>query len=282
MSLTTRCGWVLAAALVGSMGIDAQKGPALPDLRRAAADYVLRYAQQLSAVAAEEDSLQLNTSAQEFTPRHLRSDVVLVGLDDGFVAGFRDVFEENGAAAAQRQVRPLTRFRMPPTAALLAQARALSVESRRRYISPALGLLDEPTLPLQCLARKNQARFTFTLESVSTMDGSQVAVLRFEEQGTPRLIPSPDNTPVSGRLWIDVVSGAVTRTELVLRGTDFEYRTTVTYKMDPTLRLWLPVGMQQRVDLVTRLNSDDITNSLIARQSFEARTTYSAFRFLRE
>jgi hypothetical protein len=112
------------------------------------------------------------------------------------------------------------------------------------------------------------------------MDGAQVAVLTFEERSTPRVVPSPDNTPVSGRFWTDVVSGAVTRTEVVLRGTDFDYRTTVTYKIQPKLRMRLPVGMQRRVDIVRRLDFDDMLNSHIAPQSFEARATYSKFRFL--
>ena len=96
---------------------------------------------------------------------------------------------------------------MPPTAASLDQARVLSAESRRHYISPALGLLDEPTLPLQFLGQQNQVRFTVTLDSVSTMDGAQVAVLTFEERTTPRVIPSPDNTPVSGRFRMPGLPG---------------------------------------------------------------------------
>jgi len=156
---------------------------------------------------AGEEYRQLVTSAEPLTPRYLRSDIVLVCLDDGSVAGFRHVFEENGSAVRDRQDRPLTSFRMPSTAASLDQARVLSAESRRHYLSPALGLLDEPTLPLQFLLQQNQDRFTVTLDSVSTMDGAQVAVLTFEERMTPRVIPSPDSTPVSGRFRMPGLPG---------------------------------------------------------------------------
>ena len=45
MSLRVRlwCACALTAVAFGSMGIHAQKGPALADLRRAAADYVAEY-----------------------------------------------------------------------------------------------------------------------------------------------------------------------------------------------------------------------------------------------
>ena len=286
MSLRVRlwCACALTAVAFGSMGIHAQKGPALADLRRAAADCVAKYSRQLSAVVAEEEYLQLDNSAgRVIATRRLRSDFVLVGLDDGAVAGFRDAFESNGSALRERQDRLLALFRIPSAAASLEQARGLSVESVRHYISPGLSLLDEPTLPLEFLRQKNQERSAFTLDSVGTMDGSQVAILKFEERSTPRFIPSPGSTPVSGRFRVEVPSGTVRRTELILTGKGFHFRTTVNYQTEPTLGLWLPLDMYQQVDIssVVGVMSDFNTgggSDLPVRQSFEARAKYSKFQ----
>ncbi|MCX6543206.1 MAG: hypothetical protein NTV05_02190 [Acidobacteria bacterium] len=265
------------------MGIHAQRGPALPDLRRAAADYLVKYAQQLSAVAAEEECLQLDTSAVRMTATSsLRSEFVLVGLADGAVAGFRDVFELDGGALRERGGSLLTLFRTPPTAASLERARELTTESARHYISPDLRWLDEPTLALEFLRQKNQERSTFTLDGVRKMDGSQVAILKFKERSTPRLIPSPDNAPVSGSFWIEVVSGAVRRTELILSGRTFDFRVTVNYAAEPKLGLWLPADMHQRIDIsgVDSGGSSQLGGnfSYPARRSFETRAKYSKFR----
>ena len=277
------CACTLTAVAFGSLCLHAQKGPALADLLRAAADYLVKYAQQLSSVVAEEEYQQRDTSAaREIATRLLRSEYVLVGLDDGAVAGFRDVFESDGSALRERTDRLLTLFRIPPTAASLERAQKVSDESVRHYLSPDLIWLDEPTLPLEFLRQKYQERSTFTFNGVRTLDGSQVAIVRFKERSTPRFIQSPGNAPVSGSYWVDVVSGAVRRTELILGGKNFDFRVTVNYAIEPKLGLWLPVDMYQRIDIsgVDSGGSSELGGSFSypARRSLEAHATYSKFR----
>jgi len=271
------------AVVFASVGTRAQKGPALPDVLQGAADYLVKYAQQVSVIEAEEQYNQHDTSSGRLSgSRRLTSDFVLAGLDGGAVAAFRDTFEMDGSSLRERQGRLLGFFRTRPDSSALEQARALSAESVRHYISPNLRVLDEPTLALQFLRKQNQERLTFKLDGVRTMDGSQVAILRFSEQGPERVIRSPENVPVTGRLWIETATGAVRQTELSLDGKTFNLRATVKYAVDRKLGFWLPVEMVLQCD-VRGAGSGGISNmgaggNLGVRQSFEARVTYSKFR----
>lgn len=285
--MTPRSGlWsVLVLTAIGAAHVNApaQKGPALSDVLLAAADYVVKYAEQLSVVVGEEQYTQHDTSSGQVSgSRRIKSDFALVGLPGGLVASFRDAFELDATALRERQERIAGLFRTPPTDTSLEQARELSAESVRHYISPNLRVLDQPTVPLEFVRKENQPRFAFKMDSVKTIDGSQVAIVRFTEQGTERFIQSPTNTPVTGRLFIDASTGAIRQTELTFSGKDFNLRATVKYGADPSLGLWLPVEMFQQSDIRNPGNGG-ISNmgaggGLGQRESLEARANYSKFR----
>jgi hypothetical protein len=277
--------WVpLALTAVGlaSLGVYAQKAPAVPDVLRAAADYLVQYSQRLSAIAAEEDYTQYDVSSGQMSvPRRLSADVVMIGLGDGGVVGFRDVFAIDSNPVRPREDRLLTLFRTPPSSPL-QQARQLSDDSVRYYLNRNISALDQPTIALAFLRRENQERCTFKLESVKTMSGAQVAILKFTERSTPRIVPTPGDGPAVGRFWIDVASGTIRQTELGITTKTFNVLATVKYATEPKLELWLPVEMSQHNE-VTGPGSGAPGNmgaggDYSTHQAVEARANYAKFR----
>lgn len=275
--------FLLALTAVGSasIGIHAQKASA-PDVLQAAADYLVQYSQKLSVVTAEEEYTQYETSSGQMgTPVRLSADVVLVGLGNGGTATFRDVFAIDSKPVRPRDGRLPALFRTPSPPSM-QQARDWSEESVRRYVNPNLHILDEPTAALEFLRKENQERSTFKIESVKTMSGAQVAILRFTEQRTPRLMPMPGDAAATGRFWVDVASGTVRQTELGFSSKTFNIRSTVKYAAEPTLGLWLPTEMSQVFDASGQgaggSNNMGSGGGYNAHQAFEARASYDHFR----
>jgi len=191
------------------------------------------------------------------------------------------VFAVGTAPVRKRDDRLLTLFTVSPASAL-PQARQLTDESVRYYVSPNLRALDQPTVALEFLRKENQERSTFKLDGVKTMGGARVAILRFTERNTPRLVPSPENGPAVGRFWIDVASGTVRQTELGIVGKSSNIRASVDYAADATLGIWLPVAMYQQVE-IRGAGSGEFSNmgsggGYGAHQALEGRATYSKFR----
>lgn len=274
----------LSAAGLASIVVQAQTAPALPTLLQTSADYLVQYSQRLSAIAAQEHYVQYDTSADQVrTPRRLSADIVLVGLEDGVIAGFRDVNAIDNAPVHPRDDRLPNLFAVTPWSSF-EQARQLTDDSVKTYLSPNLHALDQPTLVLEFLRRANHARSTFSLESVKTMDGVPVAVLKFSERTTPRLIPVTGGGAAIGRFWIDVKTGTVRQSEVGITSKGVSVRATVKYALEPALELWLPVEMSQRIDTTGTGNSNFSKMGggpgYVVRLSHEARATYSNFRRL--
>ena len=273
---------VLAAAAVLSPDAHAQKGPALPDVLLSGANYLVQYAEKVSAITAEEEYTQYDTSSGKMgVPRRLNADFLLLGSGNGVINGFRDVFAIDNAALRPREDRLLALFQAAAPGAL-DQARQLSEDSVRHYLSPNVNALGQPTAALEFLRKENQERSTFKLEGVKKMDGVEVAVVKFNEQGMPRMIPSPGDAPAVGRFWIDPSSGAVRQTELGLSSKAFNVRSTVKYALEPKTGLWLPAEMSQQFD-ISGPGSGGVSNmgsggGYSAHQSLEARASYSKFR----
>jgi hypothetical protein len=272
----------LIAFSTGSAGTHAQ-GPSASDVLEAAAGYVVRYAQQVAIVVGEEQYTQYDVSSgQTRGSRRLKSDFAVVGLADGALATFRDAYQIDGTNMGDREERLATLFRSPATESSLAQARDLSDQSVRHYISPNLRVLDQPLLPLEFLRKQNQARFAFKMDSTRKMDGKEVAILRFTEQGPDRFIKSAENAPLGGRVWIELGSGAVRQTEISFSGKEFNVRSSVKYKADPALGLWLPSEMVLQSD-IRGAGAHGISNmgaggGLGVRETMEGRANYAKFR----
>ena len=274
----SRCGGLVLAAFVLMRAAPlAQKGPALADVLRAAGDYLVRYSEQISTVAAEEEFLQYDTSAGPVhATRRVTSDVVLYGSGDGTISTFRCAYAVDTVAMRSHDDRLIGLF-THPTSESGEQARQLTRESVRLYLNENFHVLDEPTVALEFLRRENQARSTFTVESVKKVNGDTVAILKFKERSTPRLIPSKDNGAAVGRFWVDVATGAVRQTELGIPAESAGVRVTVKYERQPALALWLPEEMSQQFEMTVQ--SVDGNNNMGAggyrvRQNLEGRATY--------
>jgi hypothetical protein len=262
--------------------LTARQAPAVPDLLKAAGDYLTHYSQQLGAVAAEEDYMQYETSSGQMSvPKRVITDYVWIGRGDGGLYGFRDVTAIDRAPVRAHDDRLLALFKEPRPASL-DSARELTKDSIRHYMDVNFHALDEPTIALEYLVPDNQARSAFKLEDVKKMNGTPVAVLKFTEQKTPRLVPTPEDSPAVGRAWIEVDSGVVRQTQLGLGGKLSNVQVTVKYARDKGLGLWLPVDMFQQ-STISGAGSSVASNmgrdgGYNARKSLEGRATYSKFR----
>jgi hypothetical protein len=273
---------VLSVVGLASSAILAQGAVTAPDVLRAAAEYLERYSGKLHTIAAEESYLQYETSSGKLSkPRRLSADVAFVGLGGGGAATYRDVYAIDTVPVHPRDERLWSLVKAPSDASL-EQAAALSRESVVRYLSPSLHALDQPTSVLEFLRRDNQPRSVFTIESVKTVDGARVAILRFTERATPRLVPMPEDAAATGRFWIDVADGTVRQSEIGLTTKSVSLRGTVKYARDAALDLWLPVEMTQVVDVVGPgsqvINYMGANGGYNAREGHESRAHYSNFR----
>jgi hypothetical protein len=274
---------VLSIGLI-SPTVAGQKEAALPDLLKAASDYLVQYSQKLGAVLAEEEYVQYDVSTgQMATPRRLGADFVLLGLGDGGVAGFRDVVSIDKASVRREEDRLAGLFKKP-SGSSLSNARQITDDSLRYYVSQNLHALDQPSLALEFLRKENQERSNFKVESIKKMDGAQVAIVKFTEHATPRLVPASEDAPAVGRFWIDTASGAVRQTELGLSGRSANIRVTVKYASDATTDLLLPAEMYQQIDISGAgsmpMSSMGAANggSSSAHQGLEGRARYSKFK----
>jgi hypothetical protein len=279
-SLVRLAATILAVVLTSGFG-GAGPSPSVADVLRLAADYLSQYSQGLGAIAADEDYVQYETSlGKTSTPRRLSTQVVWLGIGDG-VEDFRDVVAIDTKALRPRDDRLLGLFKTPTSASRDA-AREMTNDGVRHYIQTNLHVLDEPMLPLEFLRTANQPRSTFKLDSVKTIDGVPVAVLRFTETATPRVLPVPEDVPAVGRFWIDTTSGAVRQTELTFTARSFNFRATVKYASDAATKLWLPVEMTQDCKVSgpgsSAINHMGANGGYDAHQELSARATYSNYR----
>lgn len=273
---------VMAAALVGMTTVAGAQGrPQLPDILKAAGTYLTEYSQKV-AVTAEEDYVQRDLTTSS-APRRLQSDVVLLGLDKGVVIGHRYVHTVDSTKIRDRDERFLKLFRGTNPSAGQEPAKALEDEVEHYYLSPNLRTLDAPGLALEFLREPMQPQSTFSIESIKNMDGAQVAIVKFVERPTSRILPTPEGAQTSGKFWIDVATGTVRQTELTVdHRAFFRFHIATKFANDPAVGFWVPSEVLQDVE-VRRPSKDSLSDlgagGLVgARQTFEGRARYSKYR----
>ena len=244
----------------------AASDPGLDALLERAGRYVVEYENALHDLAAAEEYSQRAPAWDPRQPdwRRTRADVVFVRLAPPFPwATFRDVYEVNGAAVRDRDLRLQQAFRGSPGTAV-ARAEALLEESARHNIGPER-TVNLPTLPLLFLHPANQGRFAF--ERKGRGGGGTGVELAFREQtrptvirefresrpkldaAVPRVPQSGDDLPAEGRFWIDPRRGTVLRSEVRFRfAFDATATITTTYRAEPSLAMWVPVEMKERYE----------------------------------
>ena len=84
------------------------------------------------------------------------------------------------------------------------------------------------------------------------VEGLNVWVIQYRERVTPTLIGDlrGGNVFARGRMWIDPVDGRLVRTEVLTGDEDSQMRsqTTVRYRPDGELGIWVPHDMQERFE----------------------------------
>ena len=231
---------LLTTPLVASRQSSPAGDPSLETVLERAAGYVSRYMDVMSGLTAEERYVQdlagLTTTPsgnpiqppittrppEPFKPpvpeivgaerRVLRADIVLVKVGPPIEwRMYRDVFEADGRPVRDRAERLAALF-LEPAESARAQAERIAETSARFNISNLGRVLNEPGLPLAFLQTSLQPRFRFALDR---RDRGTVWTVRYSEHARPTLFwhNRTIENPSSGRFWIDVTTGEVTRTE---------------------------------------------------------------------
>ncbi|HUL74939.1 MAG TPA: hypothetical protein VLT86_17635 [Vicinamibacterales bacterium] len=233
---------------------------------RSAADYLDGYDRQFSAVVSEEHYLQvMRRGASVAARRTLVSDLILISAGEAGWLSYRDVYDVDGKLVRDRQPRLYDLF-LHPAADAVQQAEKIYSEGARYNLGPIKRSINVPTMALPFLRRENQRRSVFEVKDQMTVNGLRTAVLHFSEESWPRMIETSDDSPASGRFWIEMATGRVLRTELIVESRDGRDVITVTYAPQPKLGgLWVPVRMDERY-------------AVSATTSIDGTATYTGFR----
>lgn len=179
--------------------------------------------------------------------RVLRSDYLLVRLPDG--GGwmpFRDVFEVDSRKVRDREERLATLF-LRPSESSLSQAMLIMQDSTRHNLGNVVRTINIPTLALMLLHESVTNRFEFVANGSETVAGRSTVIVQYREVQRPALIRTgPDRElPLRGQLWIDPGSGTVVKTSLVTSDASIRAEINVTFREDPSLKLWVPEEMNE-------------------------------------
>jgi hypothetical protein len=182
---------------------------------------------------------------QPIQRRTLRSDFLLVKPEDSSDwIPFRDVYEVDGSVIRDREGR-LARLFLKQSSATLDQARQIAQESARYNIGDITRTINNPVIALAFLERSYQKRFAFTMGRADASLGPNVWPLEYKEQQRPTLIRGygDGDLPTHGRAWIDIDTGHVVKTELLIDDAMIAARVTTTFRADPRLQIHVPQEM---------------------------------------
>jgi hypothetical protein len=250
--------FVLVGASARPRTTDQEPPTSLDALLARAGAYVESFQRNFGSVVAEERYEQTirrapganGTTVQRGgsgpTDTVLVSDFLLVQVPGEGWLPFRDVFERDGRQMRDREARLASLFLNGSSRNAFEQARAIMNESARYNIGNVSRNINVPTLPLPFLTAAHKGRFAF--KALKRGDEDPGAVIEFRETGRPTFISTTGNRdlPVSGRFWVDEQVGTILRTELHAVDTSVEAHIVVTYELDATTGLRVPVRMEER------------------------------------
>jgi hypothetical protein len=234
-----------ASAAAVSAPVTAQTPPALADLLRLAAAYHATYATRVSGTSLEEKYQLIDVSGGAMRNTvAVSSDVVLVNLNNQITA-LRDPYAVDDRAVRKREPRITALLAAPatPTMRDWIVASDFPSESTVYFQLDVILKVSEPTTALQFISTEHQPKLAFKLDGQKKMNGVQVAALRFDETQVAErtyLLKTRGNARASGRIWVDVASGAVHQTELWAQSPGESANVTVKYGLHSALNLLLP------------------------------------------
>jgi hypothetical protein len=254
----------LAAAVAWAPSGHASQTPSTDVVLGRAADYVARFVEAFSNVVATERYTQevLQPGQRQPFPgvrppnsyRELSSDFLLLKVGGPFEwRPYRDVFEVDGRPVRDRDDR-LARLFLDPSQSALQLAARIALESSRYNIGLTRRTINTPVLAILFLQRHIQPRFTFTAGRPDRALGDGVWTVEYREHARPTVIrglteDDDVDLPASGRFWIDVDTGRVARTELILSGLRMRANLTTTFQDDARFGMAVPVGMREEYGL---------------------------------
>ena len=257
-----RAGVSCLLAAVSVATLTAQT-PALDVILERAARYVARFVEEFSSVVAEEaysqDSLGnlpivmpgrggINrASGPPSRHRDMKSDFLLVRIGPADWLPFRDVYEVDGQKIRDREGRLAKLFLQSSTTAL-EQAAQITLETARYNLGAMQRTVNTPILSLVFLQTAMQRGFRYTLGKRDASAGENVWIVEFKEVGRPTMVRGARDAdlPSNGRYWIDVDTGRVVKTDLVLDTPGIRAHLTTSFRRDERFQIDVPFEMREQ------------------------------------
>jgi hypothetical protein len=249
--------WLVTGLAVGVVPL-AGSPPSQKDVLRRATAFAVRLADELPRMVATETLVQELTtpsaagqSISKFLTRRRVPTTRQSVAEFAWVAfsgeidpiGFRDVVEVDGQPVGART--RLVDLLHGSGQGTWSQVRAILQEGARYNLSPGSRNFNLPTVVLFFLLPERVPRFSWKRR---TDAAAAVWELEFRERDKPTLIRQSDGQPIfsRGRVWVEVASGAILRTELVLKLDPVVYTLTTTFERVAAMDLILPVALDER------------------------------------
>lgn len=255
---------VALSVIAASVALPARQMPDPNVVRARLLDYLDGYEQELSTLIAEEQLRQWplrgagQTTGAALTGRRdltrirtLVSEVAFVPLPGnvGWL-GYRDV-TSIGGRAVRRKGPSLLDLLKAQTDDSRERAMTLLLESARHNLG-APRTINLPSLPLELLHRRNQARFAITAHEMARTDHCATMRLMLEETVTPTIIQNTGGGNMPSRVfaWVDPESGRLCRAEVRTRDAQHGARpieavVRVEFAREPALDVWVPERMSE-------------------------------------
>ncbi len=180
--------------------------------------------------------------------RDLRSDYLLVkSPDTQALVPFRDVIQVDGVIVRDREARLAKLFLTANTDAM-NQAERIREEGARYNLGNMRSTLGNPVLALGVLQQTYQPRFRFSLGKDDKSLGPGVAVVEYRETQSPAMIRGEAGVdlPAHGRLWIDIATGRVLKTELQVEQPSVRAIVTTTFQAEEQSGIAVPLEMREQ------------------------------------
>jgi hypothetical protein len=258
---------VMLMAGAGLAAVLAASQQVAPDLLLRMQSFAARYQRDAPSLVAEERYLQTVTYRRGAPEsREMTSELVMVRLaGSSSWVSLRDVLVVDNRRIRDREERLLKLLRSADVSAF-AQASKLAQESARFNLGRVRRTMNVPDVALEYLQPQHLHRMAFETPRTDTVDNRRVVIFRFKEAVGPSILRdmAGGDLLAGGRVWADPESGAIVRTELVVRDRYSVGTSVVDFRTEPRLAMRVPVKMTERY--VTR--GEDIS----------AVATYSNFR----
>jgi hypothetical protein len=240
--------WLASVLAVGVVPV-AGSPPSQKDVLRRATAFAIRSADELPRLVATETLVQALTTpktaaaGQPTTRRSVAEFAWVAFSDEADPIGFRDVVEVDGRAVGART--RLVDLLHGSGLGTWSQVRAILQEGARYNLSPGSRNFNLPTIVLCFLLPERVPRFSWKRRTEAS---AAVWELEFRERDKPTLIRRSDGQSVfsRGRVWVEAASGAIVRTELVVKLDPVVYTLTTSFERVAAMDLILPVALDER------------------------------------